>query len=49
MGGLDALIGNLHVNAKGPVPQLVLDGSIKIPVASGWVEGVGLPSFLQAG
>lgn len=23
--GSDALIGNLHVNTEGPVPQLVLD------------------------
>lgn len=49
MGALDALIGNLYVNDKVPVPLLVLDGSIKIPMASGWLEGVGLPSFLQAG
>lgn len=42
-GGSDALIGNLCVNAKGHVPQLVLDGSIKLPAANGWLEEVGLP------
>lgn len=42
-GGSDALIGNLCVNAKGHVPQLVLDGSIKILVANSWLEEVGLP------
>ena len=32
--GTDALIGNLHVNAEGPVPQLVLDQSIKMLAAN---------------
>mgnify|MGYP007131651283 CR=1 FL=1 len=39
--GSEALIGNLHVNTEGPVPQLVLDGS-KMLAASGWAEA-GLP------
>ena len=42
-GWSDALIGNLPVNTEGPVPQLVLDQSIKMLVANGWVEEAGLP------
>ena len=34
----DALIRNLHVNTEGPVPQLVLDQSIKMTVAKDCVE-----------
>jgi hypothetical protein len=29
---------NLCVNAKGPIPQLVLDQLIKMLVAHGWIE-----------
>ena len=42
VGGSDALIGNLHVNAEGPVLQLVLDRLIKILAVNGWAEEVGL-------
>ena len=42
-GSSDAVIGNLRVKAEGPVPQLVLDQSIKISAANGWVEEAGLP------
>jgi hypothetical protein len=31
------------VNAEGPVPQLVLDQSIKMLAANGWEEEVGFP------
>jgi len=49
-GDSDALIGNLLMNSEGPVPQLVLDQSIKILVASGWAKGLELPDFhRQAG
>ena len=34
MGGSDVLIKNLHINSKGPIPQLVLDQSIKLLVTS---------------
>ena len=40
-GGSDVLIGNLHVNPEGPLPQLVLDQSIKILMANelGRIDG----------
>ena len=42
-GGSDVLIGNLHVNPEGPLPQLVLDQSIKMLAANGWVaEGLSI-------
>ena len=37
------MMGNLRVNAEGPVSQLVLDLSIKMLVANGWVEEAELP------
>lgn len=30
------------MNAEGPIPQLALDRSIKMPEANGWTEQVGL-------
>ena len=42
-GGSVALIRQLSVNTKGPVPQLVLHQSIKMLVANGWVEAAGPP------
>jgi hypothetical protein len=36
VAGSDALIRNLLVNTEGPVHQLVLDQSIKMPKANGW-------------
>ena len=42
-GGSDVLIRNLQVHTEGPVFQLVLDQSIKMLVANGWVEEAGLP------
>lgn len=42
-GGSDVLIGNMPVNADGPVSKLVLDRSIKMAVTSGWEEEAGLP------
>jgi hypothetical protein len=42
------LIGDLHVNLEGPVPQLVLDRSVKMLAANGWVEEAELPVSLQA-
>jgi hypothetical protein len=41
------LIGKLHVNDEGPLPQLVRVQSIKMPAANGWAEEVGLPSSLR--
>jgi hypothetical protein len=43
VGGSDVLIGSLHLNTEGPVPQLVLDQSIKMLSTNGWAEEVGLP------
>ena len=37
------MVRNLCVNAEGPVPQLVLDQSIKMLAANGWEEEVGFP------
>lgn len=42
-GGFNALIRNLLVNAEAPVPQLILNQSIKMLVANGWAEEMGLP------
>jgi hypothetical protein len=44
-GGSDVLrsIRNLPVNHQRPVPQLVLDLSIKMLVANGWAEEAELP------
>ena len=38
-GNSDVLIGNQHVNTEEPAPQLVVDGSIKMPRANGWTQG----------
>ena len=46
-GWSDALIGNLPVNTEGPVPQLVLDQSIKMLVANE-LERRGRASSLPA-
>lgn len=43
------MIGNLLVNTKGPGLQVVLDRSIKIPVAKGWAEEGGLPGSHRQG
>ena len=40
-------IMNLHMNAKDPVPQLVLDGAIKKAAANGWLEEEELPGSLK--
>ena len=37
------------MNTEDLVPQLVLDQSIKMPQANGWVEEAGLPGPPQAG
>ena len=42
-GFSDALIRNLPVITEGPVPQLVLGPSIKMPAANGWAEEAGFP------
>ena len=41
--GSEALIGNLHMNAEGPAPRLVLDPAIKMPMANDWSEEAGFP------
>ena len=35
------------LNAEGPVPQLVLDPSIKMLAANGWAEEAELPVSLR--
>lgn len=34
---------SMLVNAEAPVPQLILNQSIKMLVANGWAEELGLP------
>lgn len=46
-GGSDALIRNLHGNPEDPVPQVVLDPSIKMLAANelGGIGGTSAPSL----
>lgn len=41
--GSDVLIGSLHMNFGGPVPSWFFDQSLKILVANGLMEEVGIP------
>lgn len=39
------MIRDAHVNPEGPVPQLILDQSIKMLMANGWEEEVGFLGY----
>lgn len=47
---MDALIGNLFIDTKGPCPHLVFDLSIKMPLADVWAEReAALPGSCRLG